>query len=136
MENIKEIVRPFYTECLTVNSSTDLPALMNRLLADTFQSCGSVDTKGKAQLSGQVQFFWKLIPDLKWEIQDMIQEGNKVVVRSVASGSPKGEFMGLSLDGSRAFKIVTIDIHTVEGGQITQVHHLEDWTTAIKQLKS
>jgi len=135
MENLKEVVRSFYTDCLTVNKHADAGAIMNRLLADNFQSIGSADTKGKAQLTGQVQFFWKLIPDLKWEVQEMLQDGNKVVVRSIASGSPKGDFMGLNLDGSKSFKIMTIDIHTAEQNQIKQVHHLEDWATAIKQLK-
>jgi len=134
-ENLKEIVRPLYTDCLTVNTHADVAAVMNRLLADDFQSINSAETKGKAQFIGQVQFFWKLIPDLKWEIQEMLQDGNKVVVRSMASGSPKGEFMGLNLDGSKSFKIMSIDIHTLEGHQIKQVYHLEEWTTAIKQLK-
>jgi steroid delta-isomerase-like uncharacterized protein len=136
MENLKETVRPFYSECLTVNKRADASAIMGRLLADDFQSVGSVDSKGKAQLIGQVNFFWKLVPDLVWEIQEMIQEGNHVVVRSIASGTPNGDFMGLPTDGSRSFKIMTIDVHTVERGQIKKVHHLEDWGTAMKQLKS
>lgn len=135
MENLKEIVRPFYTDCLTVNKHADAAKIMNGLLADDFQSINSSETKGKAQLTGQVQFFWKLIPNLKWEIQEMIQEGNKVVVRSIASGSPKGDFMGLSLDGSKSFKILTIDIHTVQNKQVKQVYHLEEWLAAMKQLK-
>src|SRR5262249_8461732 len=114
-ENLKEIVRPLYTDCLTVNTHAEVATVMNRLLADDFQSISSAETKGKAQFIGQVQFFWKLIPDLKWEIQEMLQDGNKVVVRSIASGSPKGEFMGLNLDGSKSFKIMSIDIHTLEG---------------------
>jgi hypothetical protein len=31
---------------------------------------------------------------------------------------------------------MTIDIHTIERGQIHAVHHLEDWATAMRQLKS
>lgn len=135
MTTLQEIVRPFYTNCLTVNAATDVAATMGALLADDFRSHGSVDAKAKAQLIGQVQFFWKLIPDLTWEIQEMLQDGNKVVVRSIATGTPKGDFMGLPTDGTRSFKIMTIDIHTVENGQIHQVHHLEDWVTAMKQLK-
>ena len=136
MENLKDVVRPFYSDCLTVNSHADAAAIMNRLLADDFQSVNVAETKGKAQLMGQVQGFWKLIPNLKWEIQEMLQDGNRVIVRSIATGSPKGDFMGMSLDGSRSFKIMTIDIHTVAGNQIKQVYHLEEWTTAIKQLKA
>jgi len=135
MQDLKEVVRPFYTECLTVVENGDPAKVMGRILADDFQSINSSGTKGKAQLAGQIQFFWKLIPDLKWDIQEMIQEGNKVVVRSLASGSPKGDFMGLSLDGSRSFKIMTIDIHTVENSQIKRAYHLEEWDAAIKQLK-
>ena len=135
MEDLKQIVKPLYTDCLSVNTQSDPVAVMNGLLADDFQSIGSVETKTKEQLIGQIQFFWKLVPDLKWDVQEMIQEGNKVVVRSVASGSPNGDFMGLPTDGSKSFKIMTIDIHTVVNGQIKQVHHLEDWGVAMGQLK-
>jgi len=126
MENPKEIVTPFYTRCLTVNPDTDVAALMGKLLADHFQSKGSLDAKSKAQLIGQVQFFWKLIPDLKWEIQEMFQDGNTVIVRSKATGTPNGDFMGLPTNGTKSFSIMTIDIHTIENGQDVSVHHLED----------
>ena len=135
MGNEKEIVRPFYEKCLTVNTGTDVAALMNSILADDFQSMGGMDMKGKAALMGQIQYFWKMVPDLKWEIQEMLQDGNRVIVRSMASGSPKGDFMGLTLDGSKSFNVMTIDIHTVEGGQIKQVYHIEDWAGAMKQLR-
>ena len=38
--------------------------------------------------------------------------------------------------GADAFRIDTIDIHEVEGGQVVRVYHLEDWATAIKQLSA
>jgi predicted ester cyclase len=135
MENSKEIVMAFYTKCLTVNAETNTEEVMGKILADNFVSLGSVESKTKAQLTGQVGFFWKLIPDLAWEPQEVIHEGNKFVVRSIASGTPNGDFMGLPTDGTKSFKIMTIDIHTVVDGQITMVYHLEDWGTAVKQLK-
>ncbi len=136
MENLKEIVTPFYTQCLTVNAETNVAEKMGQILADNFQSKGAADVKSKEQLIGQIQFFWKLVPDLKWEIQEMIQEGNQVVVRSVASGTPNGNFMGVETNGTKSFKTMTIDIHTVQNGQVVEVHHLEDWATAIKQLSA
>ena len=66
----------------------------------------------------------------------MITDGNKIVVRSIASGTPNGHFMGLLTDGTKSFKIMTIDIHQIVDGKLTTVHHLEDWGTAMKQLKS
>ena len=135
MEDIKGIVRQLYTDCLTVNTRANAGEVMGRLLADNFQSMGSADAKGKMEFIGQIQFFWQLVPDLKWDVQELFQDGSRVVVRSMASGSPKGDFMGMSTDGSKSFKIMTIDIHTVEGAQIKQVYHLEDWATAMRQLR-
>lgn len=135
MDNLKEIVAPFYNQCLTVNAETNVAEKMGQILADGFLSKGSMDVKTKEQLIGQIGFFWQLVPDLKWEIQDMIQEGDQVVVRSLASGTPNGNFMGVPTDGTKSFKTMTIDIHTVRDGQVVEVHHLEDWATAFKQLQ-
>lgn len=136
MEKAKEILTAFYRKCLTVNSETNASEVLGNILADDFVSSGSVDTKTKEQLIGQIGYFWKLISDLKWEPQEMIGEGNKFVVRSIASGTPNGDFMGLPTDGTKSFKIMTIDVHTIENGQVVSVHHLEDWGTAMKQLKN
>ncbi len=136
MENIKDLVKTFYTECLTVNNRSNPVDIMNKLLADDFKSVNAQETKTKQALIGQIGFFWKFVPDLKWIPQEILQEGNKVIVRSKFSGSPSGEFMGLVLDGSKSFETMSIDIHTVENGQIKMVYHLEEWPTAIAQLKS
>jgi predicted ester cyclase len=135
MENLKEVVRAFYTECLTVGGTPNLTERLSQLLADDFESRNAAETKNKQVLIAQINGFWKLMPDMKWEIQDMVQEGNKVVVRSLFSASPKGNFMGMELDGSKSFQTMAMDMHTVEGGQIQQVYHVEEWSTAITQLK-
>ena len=136
MDSLKKLVATFYNDCLTVNEKININEVLEKLLADDFQSINAKETKGKAQLMGQVAGFWKLMPDMKWEIKDMVQEGNQVVVRSEFSGSPIGSFMGMELDGSKTFKTMAMDMHTLENGQIKTVYHIEEWTTAIAQLKS
>lgn len=132
----KEALMAFYEKALTVNTETRPEAVLDSILSDDFVSKGSVESKTKEQLTGQLGFFWKLIPDLKWEPQEIINNGNKFVVRSLAAGTPNGDFMGLPTDGTKSFKIMTIDIHTIVDGKVQEVHHLEDWGTAMKQLKS
>jgi len=136
MSELKKMVAIFYNDCLTVNEKTNTNEVLENLLADDFQSINAKETKGKAQLIGQVAGFWKLMPDMKWEIKDMVQEGNQVVVRCEFSASPIGNFMGMELDGSKSFKTMSMDMHTIENGQIKTVYHIEEWTTAIAQLKS
>lgn len=135
MDKNREALVGFYRKALTVNTETTPAEVLADILADNFISKGSVDSKTKEQLIGQVGFFWKLIPDLKWEPQDIVVDGNKYVVRSIASGTPNGDFMGLPTDGTKSFRIMTIDIHRFEDGKDVEVHHLEDWGTAMKQLK-
>ena len=135
MDNNKALVANFYSDCLTVNTHADVSAMMEKLLADDFQSINAKETKRKAALIGQLQYFWKLIPDLKWTPQEILQDGDRVIVRSTFSGSPKGEFMGLMLDGSKRFETMSIDIHTVKDGRIATVFHIEEWATAMAQLK-
>ena len=131
-----DVLAPFYRQALTVNAETTPAAVLEQILAPNFQSINGQEIKDCATLMKQLAYFWMLVPDLKWEPKDKIVEGNKAVIRSVASGSPKGNFMGIECDGSKSFKIDTIDIHEIENGKIVRVYHLEDWATAMRQLKS
>lgn len=131
----KEAIANFYGRALTVNTETNPADVLTPLLAEGYQSTGSVESKGAEQLIGQLGLFWKMIPDLKWEVQEVINEGDKFVVRSIASGSPQGDFMGMPTDGSKSFKIMTLDIHTMKDGKFVSTNHVEDWVTAMKQLK-
>lgn len=130
----KAIVEEFYGKALTVNGDTAPGEVLGRLLAEDFTSANGQETKPRAALMAQVEGFWKLIPDLRWVIEEVLVDGNKVVVRSTASGSPNGTFMGRALDGTKTFRIDTIDIHELRDGRIARVYHLEDWATAMKQL--
>ena len=127
-------IASFYQNALTVTEGITPTEVIDATLANGFQSINIEGAEDEAALAGQLEFFWQLIPDLRWDIQEVIVSGDRVVVRSIASGSPKGEFFGMTLDGSKSFKIDTIDIHTMKDGKIAEVHHVEGWATALQQL--
>lgn len=131
----KEIVKSFY-DFLSNPASAESAEQFKGATAENWQSIGdySGSNKTRDQFIGQVSgFFAELIPDLKWEVQEMIQDGNKVVVRSRASGTPKGPLFGVDGKG-KSFDILTIDIHTVENSKIVSSYHVEDWAGALQQL--
>jgi predicted ester cyclase len=128
-------VADFYRFALTVNRESEPAAALDHCLAADFRSVNGQEVKDRATLARQLVIFWKLIPDLSWTPADAVTEGNRVVVRSVATGSPKGDFMGIACDGTKSFRIDTIDIHTAVDGKVAEVYHLEDWATAIRQLR-
>ena len=135
MSNLKAVVETFYNKCLTVNNEIDLSEVLEKLLADDFKSKNAGGEKSKYALIGQIGMFWKIMPDMKWEIQETIEQGNQIVVRSLLSASPIGNFKGVECNGAKKFQTMAIDIHTIGNGQIKQVYHCEEWETAIEQLK-
>lgn len=135
MSELKTAVEAFYTKCLTVNSEENPAILLEKLLAENFKSINAAGEKTKQALIEQISMFWKALPNMKWEIQETIEQGNRIVVRSLFSASPIGNFKGVICDGTKSFRTMAIDIHTIENEQIQQIFHIEEWETAIEQLK-
>ncbi len=130
----KALVQTFYD--YLSNPASDAHA--DAFKAATTAEWGSIgDYSGKIKTRnafvGQVGGFGKLIPDLKWAVEEMIQEGDRVVVRSRATGTPAGPLFGVDGEG-RSFDILTIDIHTIKDGKIVRTYHVEDWAGALRQL--
>lgn len=132
----KAVVQKFY-DFLSNPTSAEAATALKAVTADNFESIGDFSGKSKSREAfiGQVGGFGQLIPDLKWAPQDMIEQGGKVVVRSRATGTPKGPLFGVDGKG-KGFDIMSIDIHTVVNGKIVQTHHVEDWSGALRQLSA
>ncbi len=72
-------------------------------------------------------------PDLDIKIEDVLQEGNKVIVRSKISGTQRGALMGFPAK-NRKMSIQAIDIHEFKDGKIVRTWHTEDWMSGLHQL--
>jgi predicted ester cyclase len=135
VEQARKQVAPFY-DMLNQPAAKDLKALSEQALAPDWKSYSSeTDFKGRDGFVAQVGGFGKLIPDLKWDIKDVMVDGNRIIVRSEASGTPVGPFFGVPPSG-KTFKIMTIDIHTIKDGKAITAHHVEDWAGALRQLST
>jgi len=130
----KATVQTFYDFLSNPGSESHGKAFVEAT-TDDWQSIGNYSgkNKNKQAFSGQVGGFGKLMPDLKWDVQDVHQDGNTVIVRSRATGTPKGHLFGVNGEG-QSFDILTIDIHKMEGGKIASSYHVEDWAGALQQL--
>jgi predicted ester cyclase len=72
-------------------------------------------------------------PDLSWNIEDMIAEGDKVVQHVTLRGTHQGEFMGIPPTGKQvAWRSIGID--TVVAGQCTETVILMDTLSLLQQL--
>src|SRR5215470_6944810 len=127
------VVAPFY-DGLTAAPGKDVVALLRQATAPEWVSCGTNDVcDAREQVIGRIAGRLKGIPDLKWEIKEVLVSGNRVTVRGEATGTPAGEFLGVP-HGGKSFKLMSIDVHTIEGGKIVRSYHVEDWMGATRQL--
>ena len=134
-ETARQLIAPFYA-MLNTPSAKDVKALAESVLLPDWRSySGENNSKGREEFVAQVGGFGKLIPDLAWTIKEVFVDGNRIVVRSEASGTPAGAFFGVPHSGKR-FSIMAIDIHTVRDGKLGTAHHVEDWAGAIRQLSA
>lgn len=137
VQALNELIATFY-DSLNIPSSKEVQANIEGISTPAWKSfSGEAIFKGRDQFIDQVKGFGKGIPDLTWKIQEVVVSANKdkVIVRSIASGTPTPNLMGVPNPENRKFSIYAIDIHTIKDGKLVTAHHVEDWATAFKQIK-
>ena len=132
-EAARAAVAPFY-KALNAENAKDVPELVKQSTTSEWVSCRTNEIcNTRDEVIGGIGMRLKGVPDLKWEIKDVLVSGNQVTVRGEATGTPAGEFMGAPHTG-KSFKLMSIDVHTLEGGKMLRSYHVEDWIGAVRQL--
>jgi predicted ester cyclase len=72
-------------------------------------------------------------PDLRYTVEDAIDAGDKIVYRLTASGTMKGDFLGMPATGTRA-TWTEIHIGRVANGQLVEHWGLVDQLGMLVQL--
>jgi steroid delta-isomerase-like uncharacterized protein len=111
------------------------PALLDRILSKDWVDIPPAPGQ-PAGPEGAKQILRELsaaFPDLRITMKEILQDGNKVVVRSEITGRQRETFMGFPAK-NREMTIMAIDIHEFEDGKIVRTWHTEDWLTGLHQL--
>ncbi len=122
VEESKTIERRYMEEVWTKGNLAAVDELVATNYVDHTPMPGaSPDLQGLKQF---VTVVTAAFPDWHPTIEDMIAEGDKVVVRFRGSGTHKGEFMGIPPTGKQV-TMMAIAIHRIAGGKI-----VENWLQA------
>ena len=132
-------------------STEDNKALMRRFLEEVFnkQNLAAIDEfiapshvdhtlppflpatpEGTKRAIGM---YLKAFPDLHVTVEDMIAEGDKVVVRMTIRGTQQGAFGSIPPTGKQV-TVSTIDIIRIEGGKIAEEWGIDDMLGMLQQL--
>ena len=87
---------------------------------------------GREGFKPVAQYFFNAFPDLHVTNQQIVEDGDIVVVRSTLSGTQSGEFSGMAPSG-KPFSITVMDMHEMHDGKITRTWHVEDWLSMMFQ---
>jgi predicted ester cyclase len=134
-EAARDSVAPFY-KALNAEFANESAELIKQSTAPQWISCrGNEICNSRDEVIAGIGQRLKSVPDLKWEIKEILVSGNQVTVRGEATGTPAGEFMGAPHTG-KSFKLMSIDVHTLEGGKMVRSYHIEDWLGAVRQISA
>ena len=134
-EAARDSVAPFY-KALNAEFANESAELIRQSTAPQWISCRGNDIcNSRDEVIAGIGQRLKSVPDLKWEIKEILVSGNQVTVRGEATGTPAGEFMGAPHTG-KSFKLMSIDVHTLEGGKMVRSYHVEDWLGAVRQISA
>ncbi len=111
------------------------PSLIDKILSETWVDIPAAPGQPtgpqgvKEALTGLTTTF----PDFNVRIDEILQDGNKIIVRSEITGTQRGLFMGI-VPKNRKIRIQAVDIHEFKDGKIVRTWHTEDWMTGFRQL--
>jgi glyoxylase-like metal-dependent hydrolase (beta-lactamase superfamily II)/predicted ester cyclase len=133
----RAVIAPWYS-LFNVASRGDVKTIQEQVLTTDYQSCSGYlqgECWGRDTSIKVVGNFANSIPDMKFEFKEMLLAGDRVIVRGEVSGTPAGELFGVPHTG-RSFKMMAIDIQTIKDGKIAKTFHMENWLSALGQLRT
>jgi len=135
-ERARAIIAPWY-RLFNVPGRGDVRTAALQVLTSDYQSCAGDqpgECQGRAAEIKLVESFARTIPDMGWQIDEVLVAGDRVIVRGQQTGTPAGELFGVPHTG-RSFRMMAVDIHTIRDGKIAKTFHVEDWRGALEQLR-
>jgi steroid delta-isomerase-like uncharacterized protein len=89
--------------------------------------------RGRQSLKDVVRMFESAFPDFRYEVEDVITEGEKVAVRDHFRGTHQGDFMGIPATGNRV-TMEAIHIYRFSEGKLAEHWVARDDLGMMRQL--
>lgn len=125
-----------YTE--DVWNSHDPEALAQYFAADArvhSMTPGVVAGAGLDYLRGRAESLFAAFPDVHFEIEDVVEQGDLLAARVTLEGTQRGEFAGIAITGKR-MKAYDFAMYRIVDGKITDVWSLIDMQGLRDQLET
>ena len=130
LDENRQLLRRFITEMI---NQQDV-ALADAVIApDCVFHMGSRTVQGREQFKQVLTGFFTAFPDMQGTIDDLVAEGDKVVVHFHWQGTHRGAFLGVPATG-KPVAYGGMALTRVVGGQIVEDWSIEDTLGLFQQL--
>ena len=130
-EENKAVIRRAYEE---IWNERNVELVDNLVTGDFLNHAAPPDRqRGRQGLKDVVRMFEGAFPDFRYEVEDVIAEGEKVAVRDTFRSTHRGEFMGITATGNRVI-MEAIHIYRFSGGKLAEHRVARDDLGMMQQL--
>lgn len=131
VEENRDVIRRAYEELWNERNV----GVVGELVAEDFLNHAAPPGKqrGRQGLKDVVRMFEGAFPDFRYEVEDVISEGDKVAVRDVFRGTHQGDFMGVPATGNRV-NMEAIHIYRLSEGKLAEHWVARDDLGMMRQL--
>jgi steroid delta-isomerase-like uncharacterized protein len=130
IEANKQVVRRYYDEVLNGKAIDVLPEIAVPDYQDNDPLPGQ--GTGLAGLRDRVTMLTTAI-EQHFTIDDVVAEGDRVVVRWTTNAKQVGDFLGIPATG-KSYTIAGIDIHRLQDGKMAEHWHVVDLLSMLQQV--
>ena len=91
------------------------------------------EAPGIEGFKGTTLFFHHAFPNIRFDIQEILADNDKVIVRTLIHGAAGGDFLGHAVAGKRiAFN--SLEVHQFVDGKISETWHIQDYYSMLAEL--
>lgn len=134
MADLKALARRLYEDMSTTDPGS-IDEFIDRYMAEDFVEHEPIPGMDNTRETPR-QFFKMVLaafPDFRMNVQDLIQEGDKVVARLTFTGTHQGEFMGEPASGNK-IEVNVIDIVRFRDDQMIEHWGITDTAAMMEQM--
>jgi steroid delta-isomerase-like uncharacterized protein len=113
----------------------DIPGLVEDVSEDSVVESPFTggEARGKAAFANAYEAFFQAFPDARLTLQDVLIDGDRVILVGRLSGTDRGGFMGLTPSG-RSFDIPIASLYELKDGLIVHERRIYDFTGLLVQV--
>lgn len=134
MGSAKDVVRGMYDD---ISGGVDAGTMLDKYVTDDFveheELPGIPAGGGKESAKQQIGMMQAAISGLRFNLQDIVEEGNKVAARVNITGTHTGELMGIPASGGK-LDFNAIDIFEIRDGKVAAHWGVTDSAAMLMQM--